>query len=274
VTQSTKWLAKEHLEKNTVLPVGHSEGLHHMSPITEDASCFAFSSFHCVEEEKAREKDRMTPDQPDQDDAKLAAKIVKAMKEYDAADATRKEKAVVAGKLLAEAHSKYPAEKAFERFLQLAGGIQVRRARDLIAIALGRKNFEQHQIDNAAAQQRHRDRLKAEKIEREKKKAALPKPDPKPTPKDKGKREVDREAAEAALRNAAAVAASPEALRAMTASMREQRLGEAAVSASCLQEFKNACRCYLPKLSAEDLSKAYAFLNDGAWRPKPNKEVA
>jgi hypothetical protein len=39
-------------------------------------------------------------DQPDQDDAKLAAKIIDAIKEVDAATATRNEKAIVAGKLL------------------------------------------------------------------------------------------------------------------------------------------------------------------------------
>jgi hypothetical protein len=137
------------------------------------------------------------------DDAKLAAKIVIAMKEYDAADATRKEKALVAGKLLVEAKKRHPTEKAFEKFLELAGGIQIRRARDLIALALGRKHFEHHQIENAAAQQRHRDKLKAEKIEREREKAALPKPDPKPDPKPKpkGKGKPEPEP-EPALRNA------------------------------------------------------------------------
>ena len=160
----------------------------------------------------------MTPDQPDQDDAELAAKIVVAIKEVDAATATRNEKAVAAGKLLLEAQKRHPTEKAFEKFLQLAGGIQIRRARDLIAFALGRKDFEKHQAQNAAAQQRHRDKLKAEKIEREKEKAAQPKPEPKPKPKGKGKPEP-----EPALRNAAAA------------------------SATALQEFEYACAAYLPQ---------------------------
>jgi hypothetical protein len=118
-------------------------------------------------------------------DVKLAAKIVDAMKEYDAADATRKEKAIAAGRLLNEAHKRHPGNKAFEKFLQLAGGIQSRRAQELIAIAVGRKEFEQQQAANAAAAQRHRDKLKAEKIERERAKAALPKPEPKPKGKAK-----------------------------------------------------------------------------------------
>jgi hypothetical protein len=180
-------------------------------------------------------------DQPtDKDDTILAAKIVAAMKEYDAADATRKEKAIAAGKLLAEAHKKHPTEKAFEKFLQLAGGIQLRRARDLIGFALGRKDFEKHQIENAAAQQRHRDKLKAEKIEREKEKAVLPKPDPKPDPKpkpkDKGKPEP-KPTERPALRNAA-------------------------MSATSLREFEFACRTYLPRLNEADLEKAEELFRD------------
>jgi len=113
-----------------------------------------------------------------QDDATLAAKIIDAIREVDAATATRKEKALAAGKLLIEAQKRHPTEKAFERFLQVAGSVGIRRARDLIALAQGRKDFEQHKVDNAAAQQRHRDKLKAEKIEREKARATLPKPEP------------------------------------------------------------------------------------------------
>jgi hypothetical protein len=117
------------------------------------------------------------------DDAQLAKKVIAAVKAYDAADAVKKEKAIVVGRLLAEAQKLHPSDKDFEAFLERAGGIQIRRAKDLIAFALDRKDFEQHQKDNAAAQQRHRDKLKAEKIEREKAKADLPKPEPRPRPK-------------------------------------------------------------------------------------------
>ena len=176
----------------------------------------------------------------EQDDAKLAAQIVVAIKALDAADTVRKEKAIIAGNLLAEAQKRHPTENAFEKFLQLAGGIRIRRARDLIALALGRKDFERHQIENAAAQQRHRDKLKAEKIEREKEKAALPKPDPrpdpKPKPKDKGKPEPEP-AERPALRNAA-------------------------VSATNLREFEYACKTYLPKLNFSDLEKADELFRD------------
>jgi hypothetical protein len=124
---------------------------------------------------------------PRNDDAKLAAKVVAAMKAFDTADATRKEKAIAVGTLLAEAQKRHPDRKGFGAFLALAGGIQLRRAQELIAIAVGRKGFEQQQAENAAKQRRHRDKLKAEKIGREKAKAALPKPEPKP--RDKGKPE-------------------------------------------------------------------------------------
>ncbi len=135
------------------------------------------------------------------DDAKLAAKVVAAMKAFDTADATRKEKAIAVGTLLAEAQKRHPDQKGFGAFLVLAGGIQLRRAQELIAIAVGRKGFEQQQVENAAKQQRHRDKLKAEKIEREKAKAALPKPEPKS--RDEGRPEPTPAKPEAdALRNA------------------------------------------------------------------------
>jgi hypothetical protein len=194
-------------------------------------------------------KQSKTDDDNDQDDAKLASRIIDAIKQVDAATAARNEKAVAAGKLLVEAHKRHPTEKAFKEFLLLAGGIQIRRAQDLIAVALKRKDFEQHQIDNAAAQQRHRDKLKAEKIEREKERAALPKPDPKPKPKGNGNPEPKpAEPRPDALRNA---------------------------SAAILREFEYACRTYLPKLSETDLKKAGVYFNNGAWKTKTsNKEAA
>jgi hypothetical protein len=178
------------------------------------------------------------------DDTKLAEQIVNAMKEYDAADATRKEKAVVAGKLLAEAQRRHPDQKAFEKFLESAGGIQLRRAQELIAIALGRKDFEQHQAENVAKQQRHRDKLKAEKIEREKAKAALPKPEP---PKGKGKPEPKPK---------------PDALR--------------NASAASLREIETTCLTCFPKLNIPDLEKADKFFRNlmAHWRHSATRKKA
>jgi len=174
-----------------------------------------------------------------QDDANLAAQIIAAMKDYEAADATRKEKAVAAGKLLAEAQKRHPTDSAFEKFLKLAGGVGIRRAKDLIGIALGQRDFERHQRENAAAQQRHRDKLKAERIEREKAAAARPKPEPKP--KGKGKPSD-------ALRNAS------------------NDKSPADRSATSFREFQYACVTYLPRLNEDDLKKALAYVNGGAWR--------
>jgi hypothetical protein len=167
-----------------------------------------------------------------QDDAKLAAKISDAIKEVEAADTIKKEKVIIAGRLLVEAQKRHPDDKAFAKFLELAGGIQIRRAKDFIAIALGRKDFEQHQIENAAAQQRHRDKIKAEKIEREKEAKALPEPEPnpaKPEPK-------------------------PDALRNATSEPKPEPKPDA--SAMCLREFEAACMTCLPKLNISDLRKA------------------
>jgi hypothetical protein len=186
----------------------------------------------------------MLPAHTEQDDAKLAAKVVAAVKAYDAADAVKKEKAIIVGGLLAEAQKRHPSDKAFEAFLDRAGGIQIRRAKDLIAIALGRKEFDKHQADNAAAQQRLRDKQKAEKIEREKANAALPKPE---------------EPKADALRDASP---KPEP---------KPKPDDASKwSADNLREFEYACRTYLPRLNESDLVKARQFILLD-WRSKQGK---
>jgi hypothetical protein len=70
-------------------------------------------------------------DMPDQADIQLAAKIIDAIKELDAADSVKKEKAIIAGQLLAEAQKRHPSKEAFEKFLKSAGDVQYRRAVDL-----------------------------------------------------------------------------------------------------------------------------------------------
>jgi outer membrane biosynthesis protein TonB len=201
---------------------------------------------------------------PAKTDAQLAAQIKDAMKAIDAATATRNEKQAAAGRLLLEARQRHPTEKAFANFLQLAGGVGLRRAQDLIAFAQWRKDFEKHQIDNKAAQQRHRDKLREEKIERgkrekeERERAALSKPDPKPDPKNepkprpepKGKPEPN-----GALRNA------------------RNNQDHADWSAAKLEEFERACVTCLPGLNEADLKKAVACFNS-AWKRATSKEAA
>jgi hypothetical protein len=111
----------------------------------------------------------------EQEDAELATKVATAYRAYEDA---KKEKAIVVGKLLVEAQRWHPTDKAFAAFLERAGGIQLRRAQELIAIALGRKGHEQLLKEKADAQQRFRDKQKAEKIARDKAAAAKAKAKP------------------------------------------------------------------------------------------------
>jgi len=202
-------------------------------------------------------------------DARLAAEIGDAVKAYDAADATRKEKAVIAGQLLVEARKRHPSKKAFEQFLELAGGVGIRRAETFIAIALGRKEFEQHQSENAAAQKPHRDKLKAEKIEREKAKAALPEPDDLAARRAASAAEIPAGQDEWYEHGTPELEPAPEpsALRnsqtPRQASFENRRLFEA------------ACRSYLPLLNKSDLGQARTFVTLGLWRvPKQKKQEA
>jgi hypothetical protein len=191
-----------------------------------------------------------------EDDATLAARITEAVKDLDSATATRNEKAVAAGRLLAEARKRHQTDKAFEKFLKQAGGVGLRRAQELIAIAVGRKDFEQRQAENAAAQKRFRDKQKAEKVKREKAAAALPKPEPKPEPKPRPEPKSDPKPKENpavdALRNAAGAR-------------------QAEMSAVNLRKFKDICRDFLPLLSKLDLEEARTFVNSGEWRPREGK---
>ena len=136
--------------------------------------------------------------------------------------------------------------------MELAGGIHIRRAETFIALALGRKDFEQHQIENAEAQQRHRDKLK---IEREKAKAALPKPEPKPPEAKPGQGNGKPEPQ-------LAEPEQPSALR------------NAQISAASLREFEAACATYLPQLNKADLKKAVTFVMLDKWRSKTQEEAA
>jgi hypothetical protein len=189
------------------------------------------------------------------DDAALVSQVVVALKAYECAEAVKKEKAVILGGLLAEAQKRHPTEKAFEAFLRLAGGIQIRRAQDLIAFALKRKDFDKHQQENAAAQQRHRDKLKAEKIEREKAKAALA---GKPKPDD-------------ALRNARSEPKPDASHDAQPKPKPDASRNASKRSADALREFEYACRTYLPQLSESDLKKAGQFIALDSWRSKQGK---
>jgi hypothetical protein len=219
-----------------------------------------------------------------QDDAKLAAEIGGALKSLDAAIAVTKEKQIVVGKLLAEAHKRHPTQKAFEEFLALAGDIHIRRAESLIAIALGRKGFEQHQKDNAAAQQRHRDKLKAEREEREKAKAeekATPEPEHDyPWVREKFQEVVLKLGKQVALSilNKFGVKKVQDLLPADFEPVYEaceQALASRPAPApptalrnaqSPLYKFELACRHFLPRLDDAELKQARDFALSDKWR--------
>jgi hypothetical protein len=98
-------------------------------------------------------------------DDKLAKAVDVALK---ASDGAGKAQAIVAGQLLAVGRKRYPADFDFRKWLKLTDNVGLRRARDLIAIAEGRKDWDKHLADNREAAYRYRDKVKAERQEAKK----------------------------------------------------------------------------------------------------------
>jgi integrase len=169
---------------------------------------------------------------PRKNDHQLAHEIGEAVAAYDVADASRKEKAITAGLLLVEARRRHPSQKAFEKFLAtVPNGFGIRRAETLIAFAVGRKDFEKHQLENVAANQRLRDKAKLEKEKR----LALPKPEPAPIPIP------------------------------IPASRDAKKLKPDELSKEAFREFAEACRTYLPLMNNADLKRARGYIATGSW---------
>ena len=114
-------------------------------------------------------------------DAALVTQIKVAVREWQTADAeaisafeVRKAKAETVGKLLAEARMRHPSDEAFGRFLALADvSIKIRRAKDLIKIGLGKKDYAEHCAKAAESQARYMAGLKeAAKVAKEAAKVA------------------------------------------------------------------------------------------------------
>jgi len=189
---------------------------------------------------------------PDQDDAHLAAQIAVAIKEYDGANEVRKEKAIAAGNLLDEAHKRHPGDKAFAKFLEQENiGIGIRRAQELIAIAVGRRDFEQQQAKNREAVKKSRD--KAE-IEKQRAKLALPKPTPtnysnaSPEPEPEPKKSAWDKRPKAA-KPKAEPKAEPTGSRAFN-------------------DFVYACKTYLPQTSEAEVTTAQTFVASYVFKRK------
>jgi hypothetical protein len=94
-------------------------------------------------------------------DDKLAKAVDVALK---ASDGAGKAQAIVAGQLLAVGRKRYPADVDFRKWLKLTRDVGLSRARDLIAISEGRKDWDKHLADNREAAYRYRDRVRAERL--------------------------------------------------------------------------------------------------------------
>jgi hypothetical protein len=214
------------------------------------------------------------------EDLALATKITEAVKAVDTAVATQIERAKAAGLLLLDAHKRHPGRTAFEAFLKLTDGVQYSRAMDLIGVATDRKTFEKLQADNAARQQKHRDKMKS-----------LPKPEPKVPPKlEPIVRDVtdddDREAASAErrkaefaedgrpLRTKESAEISIEQRRAENADLDLSAEEQAAKrSAYAIGRFTESCRTLLPLMTDADQRKALDIVI-GLTGKKPKAKAA
>jgi hypothetical protein len=86
-------------------------------------------------------------------DADLASKIMYAVKDHSDLSTT-------VGELLVKAHLRHPTDKAFTAFLETAGGIKLRHAKDLMKWCLDPAALAAHKIKQAKADKEYRDRQK------------------------------------------------------------------------------------------------------------------
>jgi hypothetical protein len=201
-------------------------------------------------------------------DIALATKISEAVKAVDVAVATQNERAKAAGLLL------------HEKFLKLCDGLQYSRAMDLIAVATDRTTFEKLKADNAARQQKHRDKKKSLHKPEPK---VLPKPNPEPFVRDV----TDDPEASAAARKKKLPPPIPTDFRItesteVSIDERKAQMADldlspqeraAKESARCLAEFTVACRTWLPKMTEADRQKALDLVIE-LTSSKPKAEVA
>jgi hypothetical protein len=188
---------------------------------------------------------------PEQDDLLVKLKVaVKAANEAQTNLTTAQTEMVSRGKavglLLLEVKKKHPKVPDFEAYLKRVDGLGgLSRAYDFMRLAGGRVTDEE--LRKEARQRQQRSRAKKKKIET--KSQPLPKPEPEPEPKSEPKPEPS-----------VTVTESPATAPNLNASAR------------CLQDFKNACRMCLPRLSEADLKKAHDYFIMEDW--KKQKEAA
>jgi hypothetical protein len=167
----------------------------------------------------------------------------------------------VVGQLLLEAKKRHPKVADFEAFLRRVDGLKLSRAYDLLRLAGGRVSDEQLREEARNRQKKSRENKKKTLPPPERPTKAEPKPAPKPVSvTDPHVTESPEISAEERKAQMAALDATD-----------DQRAAK--MSAHYLAEFKNACRAYLPKMTAFDQINAASFVQDMLAELKTLKAV-
>jgi hypothetical protein len=176
------------------------------------------------------------------------AEVNKAEKVVTTAQAELVSKSKIVGQLLLEARKRHPKVVEFEAFLKRVNGLKLSRAYDLMRLAGGRITDEQLRQESRERVRKHRAKKK------------LPKPTPEPVsvtdPHVTESPEIGLDQRKAEM------AALDKTTDDTTVEEHLDPTPEKKQSARCLNEFKIACRTYLPKLTENDWFKAVLFAQD------------
>jgi hypothetical protein len=194
----------------------------------------------------------------------LLAKINTAVAEHNTAERAvttaqcelvSKSKAV--GQLLLEAKKLHPKVTDFEAFLKRVKGLKLSRAYDLLRVAGGRTTDEELRKDARERKQKSRAKKKPEPISV----TCPPVTESKPTPRITASPEIsadERRAQNAALDTKPDPTPPPD--HPSTGAKRAE------LSRKALNEFKYACKNYLPQLTDEDWTSASMFWDEYAYK--------
>jgi hypothetical protein len=200
------------------------------------------------------------------DNQVLLDKINAAVAEHNAAEqavttaqSELVSKSKVVGQLLLEAKKRHPKVADFESFLKRVNGLKLSRAYDLLRLAGGRATDEQIRQENRERVRKHR----AKKKLPQPKPISVTEPDVTESPKRITQSpEIsakERQAQNAALDSEPETVPPPQPGRSVEAKKSEQ-------SRRALNEFKYACKNYLPQLIDEDWTSASMFWDEYALK--------
>jgi hypothetical protein len=182
------------------------------------------------------------------------------------------------GLLLLEAKKQHPKVADFESFLKKVRGLKLSRAYDLLRLAGGRTTDEELREEARNRKRKSRDRRKEQKKKR-------PKPQPLPEPKSKDtksplsvthphvtespevsieQRRAENAALDANLSIPPFLDRTNEAADATPPSETQAQID----SRLALDDFKIACKMYLPKLTDDDWNKASTFFDSYVMQRK------